>query len=80
MAVIGNFAAGLNQNFAGKLPSSLVLPFAYFLPFAEVVLGLLILLGLITTLALEASGLLLVALTFGTVMLGEPSTVSHNVH
>jgi thiosulfate dehydrogenase [quinone] large subunit len=79
VAGIGNFAGGLNQNFSGKLPSALVLPFAYVLPFAEVVLGLLILLGLMTTLALEATGLLLMALTFGTVMLGEPSSVAHNV-
>ena len=76
---IGNFAAGMEQRFAGKLPSALVLPFAYALPFMEVLFGALILLGLFTSVALVLSGLLLLALTFGTVMLGDPPTVAHNV-
>jgi thiosulfate dehydrogenase [quinone] large subunit len=76
---VGNFAGGMAQHFAGKLPSALVTPFAYTLPFAEVILGALILLGLFNVLALSLSGLLLVALTFGTVMLGDPPTVAHNV-
>jgi thiosulfate dehydrogenase [quinone] large subunit len=76
---VGNFAGGTTQHFAGKLPSVLVTPFAYTLPFAEVILGALILLGLFNVFALSLSGLLLVALTFGTVMLGDPPTVAHNV-
>jgi thiosulfate dehydrogenase [quinone] large subunit len=76
---VGKFAGGMTQSFAGKLPSALVTPFAYTLPFAEVILGALILLGLFNVLALGLSGLLLVALTFGTVMLGDPPTVAHNV-
>ena len=76
---VGNFAGGMTQRFAGKLPPALVTPFAYTLPFAEVILGALILLGLFNVLALSLSGLLLVALTFGTVMLGDPPTVAHNV-
>jgi len=76
---IGNFAGGMEQRFAGKLPSALVLPFAYALPFMEVLIGALILLGLCTSVALVLSGLLLLALTFGTVMLGDPPTVAHNV-
>jgi thiosulfate dehydrogenase [quinone] large subunit len=79
MGGIGNFASGMQQHFAGKLPSMLVWPFAYALPFAEVALGALILLGLFNVFALSLSGLLLVALTFGTVMLGDPPTVAHNV-
>src|SRR6266545_4635006 len=71
MGGLGNFAGGMNQQFSGKLPAALVLPFAYVLPLAEVTLGLLILLGLFTTLALALSGLLFIALTFGTVMLGD---------
>src|SRR5947209_669514 len=67
------------QHFAGKLPAALVLPFGYALPFAEVTLGALILLGLFNAFALSLSGLLLVALTFGTVMLGDAPTVAHNV-
>ncbi|HEX9422331.1 MAG TPA: DoxX family protein [Pyrinomonadaceae bacterium] len=76
---IGNFAGNMLQQFSGKLPAVLVQPFAYVLPFAETILGALIVLGLFTTVALSLSGLLLVALTFGTVMLGEFPTVAHNV-
>ena len=76
---VGNFAGGMAGRFAGKLPPALVLAFGYVLPFAEVTLGALILLGLFNVLALSLSGLLLVALTFGTVMLGDPPTVAHNV-
>ena len=79
MGGVGNFAGGMVQHFAGKLPSALVLPFSYVLPFAEVILGALILLGLFNVFALSLSGLLLVALTFGTVMLGDAPTVAHNV-
>ena len=76
---VGGFADGMTQRFAGKLPSALVLPFAYTLPFAEVLVGALLLLGLFTSVALVLSGLLLVALTFGTVMLGDAPTVAHNL-
>jgi thiosulfate dehydrogenase [quinone] large subunit len=79
MGGIGNFAGGMNQRFSGKLPSALVLPFAYTLPFMEVLFGALILLGLFTSVALVLSGLLLLALTFGTVMLGDAPTVAHNL-
>jgi thiosulfate dehydrogenase (quinone) large subunit len=79
MGGLGNFAGGMNQRFAGKLPSALVLPFAYTLPFAEVLIGILLLLGLFSSTALVASGLLLLALTFGTVMLGDVVTVAHNL-
>ena len=79
MGGVGNFAGGMAQHFAGKLPPALVLPFGYALPFAEVTLGALILLGLFNVYALSLSGLLLVALTFGTVMLGDAPTVAHNV-
>jgi thiosulfate dehydrogenase (quinone) large subunit len=76
---IGGFAAGMEQRFAGKLPSILVLPFAYTLPFMEVAFGALILLGLFNSIALVLSGLLLLALIFGTVILGDPPTVAHNL-
>lgn len=79
MGGVGLFADGMNQRFAGKLPSALVLPFAYALPFAEVLIGLLLLLGLFTKIALVLSGLLLVALAFGTVMLGDAPTAAHNL-
>lgn len=79
MGGIGNFAGKMSELFAGKLPSALVLPFAYSLPFLEVTIGALIVLGLFTRLALALSGALLVALTFGMVMAGDPPTVAHNV-
>jgi len=75
---IGNFAGGMLQQFSGKLPSVLVQPFAYTLPFVETTIGSLIMLGLFTTQTLTLSGLLLIALTFGTVMLGDFPTVAHN--
>jgi thiosulfate dehydrogenase [quinone] large subunit len=76
---VGNFAGGMAGRFAGKLPAALVLPFGYALPFAEVTVGALVLLGLFNVFALSLSGLLLVALTFGTVMLGDAPTAAHNV-
>src|SRR5437763_13975311 len=78
MGGLGNFVGGMNQRFAGKLPAALVMPFAYALPFMEVLCGVLILLGLFSGIALVLSGLLLVALTFGTVMLNDFPTVAHN--
>jgi len=76
---IGNFVSAMNQHFAGKLPSSMVLPFAYVLPFGEVIAGALIVLGLFTRVGLTISGLLLIGLAFGTVMLGDAATVAHNL-
>jgi len=76
---LGNFVSGMNQHFAGKLPSTMVLPFAYVLPFGEVIAGALIVFGLCTRVGLTISGLLLIGLTFGTVMLGDAGTVAHNL-
>jgi thiosulfate dehydrogenase [quinone] large subunit len=78
MGGVGNFVGGMNQHFAGKLPAILVMPFSYTLPFAELLLGALILFGLFTRLGVVLTGLLLAALTFGTVMLGDLGTVAHN--
>ena len=76
---IGNFAGGMNQHFAGKLPAALVLPFAYALPFLEVLVGALLVLGLFQFAALVLAALLMLGLTFGTVILGDPPTVAHNL-
>jgi len=76
---VGNFVAGMNQHFAGKLPAMMVTPFAYAIPFGEVAAGALILFGLFTRVGLILSGLLLIGLTFGTVMLGDAPTVAHNL-
>jgi len=76
---ITNFVGGMNQRFAGKLPAIMVMPFAYAIPFCEVIAGLLILFGLFTRAGLVLFGLLIIGLTFGTVMLGDAPTVAHNV-
>jgi thiosulfate dehydrogenase [quinone] large subunit len=76
---VGNFVGNMNQQFSGKLPAFMVMPFAYAIPFAEVTAGALILLGLFTRLGLVISGLLLIGLTFGMVMLGQAPTVAHNL-
>lgn len=78
MGGVGNFVGGMNQRFAGKLPAILVMPFSYTLPFAELLLGAFIVFGLFTRSGLLLTGLLLAALTFGTVMLADFGTVAHN--
>ncbi len=79
MGGLGNFVGTMNQHFSGKLPAMMVMPFAYVLPFGEVTAGALIVLGLFTRLGVSLSGLLLIGLTFGTVMLNDFPTVAHNV-
>jgi thiosulfate dehydrogenase [quinone] large subunit len=76
---LSNFVGGMNQQFSGKLPAAMVMPFAYFIPFAETISGALVLLGLFTRLGLTLSGILLIGLTFGVVMLGQAPTVAHNL-
>jgi thiosulfate dehydrogenase [quinone] large subunit len=71
MGGLSNFVGGMNQQFSGKLPAAMVMPFAYFIPFAETSSGALILFGLFTRVGLTLSGLLLIGLTFGVVMLGK---------
>ena len=79
MVGLSDFVGGMNQQFSGKLPAFMVMPFAYVLPFGEVVSGALILLGLFTRVGLILSGLLLIGLTFGLVMLGQADKVAHNL-
>jgi thiosulfate dehydrogenase [quinone] large subunit len=79
IAGIGNFVGNMNQRFSGKLPAAMVMPFAYAIPFCEVIAGALILFGLFTRGGLVLSGLLLIGLSFGTVMLGDAPTVAHNL-
>ena len=76
---LGNFVGGMNQQFSGKLPAFMVMPFAYFIPFAETISGALIVLGLFTRAGLTLSGLLLIGLTFGLVILGQAPIVAHNL-
>jgi thiosulfate dehydrogenase [quinone] large subunit len=79
MRGLGGFAGGMQQRFAGKLTMVLVVPFAYSLPFIEVLIGVLLVLGLFNSIALVISGLLLIALTFGMVILGDTATVANNL-
>ena len=79
MTGVGAFAAGLQQEFAGKLPAFIVTPFSYALPFAEVTIGALLVLGLFDVVALVLAGLLLMALTFGKVVENDSATVAHNL-
>ena len=79
MAGVTNFVGGMNQQFSGKLPAAMVMPFAYAIPFCEVTAGGLILFGLFTRIGLSISALLLIGLTFGTVILGQAPTVAHNL-
>jgi thiosulfate dehydrogenase [quinone] large subunit len=79
MAGLSNFVGGMNQQFSGKLPAFMVMPFAYVLPFGELISGALILLGLFSRVGLILSGLLLIGLTFGLVMLGQADKVAHNL-
>ena len=76
---ISNFVGGMNQQFSGKLPAAMVMPFAYFIPFAETISGALILVGLFARVGLTLSGALLIGLTFGIVLLGQAPTVAHNL-
>ena len=76
---IAAFVGNMNQQFSGKLPAFMVMPFAYAIPFAEVIGGLLILLGLFTRVGLIITGLLVIGLTFGMVILGQAPTVAHNL-
>jgi uncharacterized membrane protein YphA (DoxX/SURF4 family) len=74
-----DFVGGMHQQFSGKLPAVMVMPFAYFIPFAETISGALILFGLFTRVGLTLSGLLLIGLTFGMVILGQAPAVAHNL-
>ena len=76
---LSNFVGGMNQQFSGKLPAAMVMPFACCIPFAETISGALIVLGLFTRVGLTISGLLLIGLTFGVVILGQAATVAHNL-
>jgi thiosulfate dehydrogenase (quinone) large subunit len=76
---VPNFASKMTQDFNGILPSFLVTPFAFALPFAETILGALLVLGLFNAIALVVTGILMIALTFGTVVQSNFPTAAHNV-
>lgn len=69
----------MQQQFAGKLPTFIVTPFAYALPFVEVAVGALLIFGLFNVMALVLAGLLLIGLTFGMTLVNETATVAGNL-
>jgi thiosulfate dehydrogenase [quinone] large subunit len=73
----GEYPGGMVKSFEGtilaeRMPGALDL-FAQTLPFAEVGLGALLILGLATTLSAFATGLLLLSLLFGLLLLAQTS-------
>jgi thiosulfate dehydrogenase [quinone] large subunit len=76
--VSGFVAAIIGQFEQTWLPSVLVSLFSHVLPFVEVVLGLLLLLGVFRQPVLFATGVLLLHLIFGQVLLGQPQVVFFN--
>jgi len=84
---VGKFVMGFS-NFVGWitgtfkdawLPSIFWMPFTYTIPFAEIVLGIVLIIGLKTRWSLFLTGLYLVGLTFGQVVLSKPEVVAHNL-
>lgn len=75
------FVSGIEDRFAQSwLPPTLVTPFAYVLPFVEVTIGALLIIGLFTVAALVAAAVLMIALTFGTVVESNQATTARNVN
>ncbi|WP_069131203.1 MauE/DoxX family redox-associated membrane protein [Rhodohalobacter halophilus] len=75
----GNFAEYMMNQFSGLLPEFLLIPFVYTLPYAELLLGLMLIAGLFSVFTLTATGLLVVALTFGAVIGVDPATTANNL-
>jgi thiosulfate dehydrogenase [quinone] large subunit len=68
---LGEFAKGMANDFSHTfLPSAAVLAFGFVLPFFEPLVGVLLVTGLFTRVTLLAGGLSMVALSFGTALLG----------
>ena len=64
------FAGDLLKQFAAApLPPALITPFGLVLPYIETVIGVLLILGLFTRPALVIGGLMMTALTFGTMLI-----------
>jgi len=79
MMGIGAFVAKMQEPFAGKLPSALVVAFGYALPFLEVAIGLMLVAGLFNYFGSVLAGLLMIALLFGKMIEGDAATVAHNL-
>jgi thiosulfate dehydrogenase (quinone) large subunit len=76
---VAGFASMLAVQFEKTwLPQWSVTVFGYILPFLEVTVGALLIIGLARNAVLFATGLLLIALTFGQVILQQPPVVFYN--
>lgn len=75
----GNFAGYMMEQFDGLLPGFLLIPYVWTLPFLELALGLLLIIGLYSMWTLTATGLLMVSLTFGSVIGVDPATTANNL-
>ena len=65
----GGFAQGMLKQFEGTpMPPAIIQPFALTLPWVESLIGLMIILGLRTREALVAGSLMMMLLTFGTMV------------
>ena len=76
---VSGFVGYLTKQFEKTwLPGALLIPFGYVLPFAELILGALLLLGVFRNGALFVTGLVLLALTFGQLLLRDPQVMFFN--
>ncbi len=76
---VSGFAEGLAKQFEKTwLPSPLVSLFGHALPFLETVVGAFLLLGLFRNATLFVTGLLLLSLTFGQILLMQAQVVFSN--
>jgi len=77
---IGGVAQKMTGSFANTwLPAILVAPYAHVLPFLEIAVGALLILGLCTRWVFFLTGLLLVSLAFGMLVLQQPAVVGTNL-
>jgi thiosulfate dehydrogenase (quinone) large subunit len=76
---LGGFVKGyLVPAFAATfLPGALVAAYGYALPFVETVLGVLLITGLCRTTALLVTGVTLISLAFGQILLQQTATVAN---
>ncbi len=83
LAKLGNvngFADNLVKQFDKTwLPQVLVSIFGHVLPFLEIALGALLVLGLFRNVVLFATGILLLALSFGQMLLGQAQVMFFNI-
>ena len=78
---VAGFVGFMVETFkATWLPKWLLLPYAYMLPFLEIALGVLLLLGIARNAVLFVTGLLLISLTFGQILLKAPIAFNTRVY